>query len=56
MYWDQTYPTDPDEAAALAFEYWAYWGRFTREQCAFASLVARRIAEIACDGLKGKRK
>ena len=52
---DYRYPSDPDAAERFAFEYWAA-NRHPIEAAAVASIVARRVAEIARDGLKKQRK
>jgi len=49
------YPADPAAAEAEAFGYWKDNGK-PFEAAAFAALVARHVAEIAEDGLKGQRQ
>ena len=49
------YPADPLPAEAEAFGHWQAQDR-PFEASALAALVARRVAEIARDGLKGQRQ
>ena len=52
---DDDYPSDPDKAAAFAFDWWSKAGAPVTH-AASASLAAIRVAEIARHGLKHSRK
>lgn len=52
---DYSYPTEPDKAAAFAFNFWSVAGA-PMQHAAEAAIAAMRLAEIAQYGLRHDRK